>query len=169
MGDGWAPAAAKALSSASVMDVVTVTKVGKGTSVRYISASMANPSVVVPRALNVHVILPGQGIIVITSCASTGHQTASTQFVPVTVVGQGRTVTTLSANMGLRTTIIVHAILGMPAYTVMVYTLFDVCLTKHVYSSLRMYVKRILIYTCIVQLNLLHVRVTTVLQTTFLT
>jgi len=103
------------------MDVVTVTTVGEEASVRQYSATMVIPLIVVPRALNVHVILPGQGTIVITSCASTGHQTVSTQFVPVTVVGQARTVTTLSANMGLRTTIIVHVILDMPVFTVMVY------------------------------------------------
>ena len=95
--------------------------VGEETSVRHISATMANPQVVAPRPFNVHVILPGQGTIVITSCASMVHQTTSTQIVPVTVVGQGRTVTTLSANMELRTTIIVHVILDMPVFTVMVY------------------------------------------------
>jgi len=136
MGDGWA-LAATALSSASAMDVVTVTKVGKGTSVRQNSAPMANPSVVAPRAFNVHVILPGQGIIVITSCASTVHQTAATQIVPVTVVGQGRIATTLSANMGHHTTTIVHAILGLPAYIVKVCILFTACSTKRVRSFMR--------------------------------
>jgi len=107
-----------------VMDIVTVTTVGEGASVRYISATMAKPYIVVPRAQTVHVILAGQGTIVITSCASTGHQTVTTHVVPVTAAGQGRTAITLSANMGLRTTIIVHVIQDTRVYIVMVCSLF---------------------------------------------